>query len=153
MCNPPEWHIIIALVGTVKDKIAARLSGCYISFYHHLPIRASKVQIQWKTLARLTFLLAPKRERVIIIFVLKVVCPQYTLTCSLPISDYCYFFVFKSACLNLTFTCPGQSGKCLCSTLLLEFIHHMRNMLHISVSFTINAMKENNVDFVFKIKI
>ena len=61
----------------------------------------------------MTFLLAPKRKR--LIFVLKVVCPQYTS--SLPDSGYCYFQVFQNACPNLTFACPGQSGKCLCSTL------------------------------------
>ena len=34
-------------------------------FYCHLPIRASKVQIKWRTLARMTFLIAPKRETVL----------------------------------------------------------------------------------------
>ena len=43
-------------------------------------------------------------------FVLKVVCPQYTF--SLPDSGNWYLLVFQNACPNLTFTCPGQSGKC-----------------------------------------
>ena len=89
-------------------------------FYHHLPIRASKVQIQWKTLARVTFLLAPERKRVISYVVLKVICPQ----CTVNLSDLgnCYFLVSQNACPNLTFSCPRQLGKCLCSTLVIAQI-------------------------------
>ena len=61
----------------------------------------------------MTFSLAPKEKE--LLFVLKVVCPQYTS--SLPDSGNCYFLVFQNACPNQTFTCPRQSGKCLCSTL------------------------------------
>ena len=61
----------------------------------------------------MTVLLVPKRKRVI--FVLKVVCPQYTF--SLPYSGNCYFLVFQIACPNLTLTCPGQSGKLLYSAM------------------------------------
>ena len=49
--------------------------------------------------------------------------PQYTF--SLPDSGNCYFFVFQNSCPNLTFTCPGQSGKLLCSILLLECFSSM----------------------------
>ena len=59
------------------------------------------------------FLLAPKRKR--LFFVLKVVRPHYTF--SSPDSGNCFFLVFQNACPDLTLTCPGQSGKCLCSTL------------------------------------
>ena len=34
-----------------------------------------------------------------------------------PIRQLLFLNVFQCACPNLTFTCPGQSGKCLCSTL------------------------------------
>ena len=57
----------------------------------------------------------PQKKGKKVIFVLKVVCPQYTFC--LPNSGYCYFLVFQNACPNLTSTCPRQSGKCLCSTL------------------------------------
>ena len=62
------------------------------------------------------FLFAPKRKRVI--FVLKIICPQYTF--SLPDLGNSYFSVFQNACPNLTFTCPGQSGMCLWSTLAFD---------------------------------
>ena len=52
----------------------------------------------------MTFLLAPIEK--VIFFVLKVICPQYTL--SLLDSGNCYFVVFQNACPILTFTCPGQ---------------------------------------------
>ena len=41
----------------------------HLSFYHCMPIRASKVQVQWKTLARMT----------VFLFVLKVICSQYAV--------------------------------------------------------------------------
>ena len=56
----------------------------------------------------------PKKTKVISCK-LKVVCPQYTF--SLPDLGISYFLVFQNACRNLTFTCPEQLGKCLCSTL------------------------------------
>ena len=94
------------------DSVSA---GCYISFYHHLPIWASKVQIYLKTLAQITFYLPPKEKE--LFFVLKVICPQYSF--SLPESGNCYFLVVQNACPNQIFTRPGQSGKCFkCSTLL-----------------------------------
>ena len=106
----PEWHYCYTY--TIENQKSANavqnlwhLTGCYMHFYHHLPTNLIK------KLAWMTFLLAPKSH----FFVLKVVCPQYTF--SLPDSGYCYFLVFQNACPNLIFICPGQSGKCLCSTL------------------------------------
>ena len=64
--------------------------------------------------------LAPERKRVIFINFLKVLCPQCTF--SLPDSGTCYFLVFQNAGPDLTFTCPGQSGKCLCSTLTVHVL-------------------------------
>ena len=43
----------------------------------------------------------PQKEKELFL-VLKVVCPQYTL--SLPNSGNCYFLVFQNACPNLTIT-------------------------------------------------
>ena len=45
------------------------------------------------------FLLAPPPPPPKVIFVLKVVCPQYTF--SLPDLGNCYSLVFQNACLNL----------------------------------------------------
>ena len=65
----------------------------------------------------MTFYLPPIEKS--FLFLLIVVCPQYTF--SLPILGNCYFLVFQNACPNMTFTCPGKSGKCLCSTLQEDF--------------------------------
>ena len=62
----------------------------------------------------MTFLLAPKRK-IIIIFVLKVICPQYTLAC--PIWATSHFLVFQNACPNLNleseFNLPQAIGQAL----------------------------------------
>ena len=42
----------------------------------------------------------------------------------------CYFLVFQNACLNLTFTCPGQSGKRLCSILHILWYSNTFPLLH-----------------------
>ena len=66
----------------------------------------------------MTFLL-PLNEKDLF-FVLKVMCPQCTF--SLPESGNCYFLIVQNAGLNLTFTCLGQLGRCLCSTLQNDFL-------------------------------
>ena len=77
------------------------------------------------TLAWMTFLIAPKRKIVIFLYWKSsyVLCiSQCTL--SLPDLGNCYFLVFQNACSNLTYTCPGQSGTCLCSTLQQQTTYH-----------------------------
>ena len=88
--------------------------GNYVSFNLHLPIWASKVKKLWKTLARMTSLLAPKRT-CFLFFYWKSYVRNTLLSFSWPDSGNCYFLVFQNACTNLTFNCPGQSGKCLCT--------------------------------------
>ena len=69
----------------------------------------------------MTFFLAPRRKRVM--FVLKVVCPQYTF--SLPDSGKVISWSFQNACRNLTFTMylpPSNRVKAynfVCSTLVV----------------------------------
>ena len=58
-------------------------------------------------------LLAPERKRKKLFVVLKDMSTIDLYTFSLPNSGNCYFLVFQNACPNLTFTCPGQAGKCL----------------------------------------
>ena len=104
-----SWNFSLLIYKVVDSfwKLRLHYSGCYISFYHHLPIRASKVQkFNEKHLPEWHFYL-PLKERVI--FCIESLCPQYTF--SLPDSGSCYFLVFQNACLNLSFTCPRQSGK------------------------------------------
>ena len=81
-------------------------SGCYVSFYHHLPIWASKVhvhislkKIYLKILPDLPFYLRAQKEKELFFLVLKVDLGN------------CYFLVFLNACPNLTFNCSGQSGN------------------------------------------
>ena len=56
------------------------LSGCYISFYHHLPIRASKVKNLMTTLARWHFYLPPK-EKVFCVLYWKLYVHNTLLAC------------------------------------------------------------------------
>ena len=89
----------------------------------------------------MTILLASKRKQVI--YVLKVVhvCPQYTF--SLPDSANFYFLVFQNTCPNLTFTCPGHSGKCLCSTLC---IHVYFVIMYVSLELYNMCICDNHFD-------
>ena len=41
----------------------------------------------------------------------------YNTLLACPIRATVIFWSFKHACPNLTFTCPRQSDKCICSTL------------------------------------
>ena len=107
-------HVYLELLAQITSYFK-QSSWCYISFYHQIYIK--NTNLIKRTLVRMPVLLAPKRKRVI--FVLNIVCPQYTFCFCLPDSGNCYFLVFQNACPNLTFTCPEQSGKCLCSTLQL----------------------------------
>ena len=82
----------------------------------------------------MTFLLVPKEKY--LFFVLKVLCTQCSF--SLPDSGNCYFLVFQNACPNLTFTCPGQLGKCFGSTL-----HYYMNTI-------LGTQEESESDCQFK---
>ena len=58
----------------------------------------------------MTVLLAPKRKKVIFCIESQI-GSQYTF-CLSDLGN-CYLLSFQNACPNLTFTCPGQSGKVL----------------------------------------
>ena len=109
----PTWCNILspnyAIIGRER-KITRRYpgAGCYITFCHHLPIRASKVQIQWKTLAQMSFLLAPKRKSYFLYWKLYT-CTQYSF--SLPDSGNCYFLVFQNACPRWLLLAPGNRAS------------------------------------------
>ena len=95
-----------------RPQYVALYAGCYISFYHHLSIWASKVQK--KNTCPNDFYL-PQREKSP--FCIESHMSIILYTNSLPDLGNCYSLIFQNTCPNLTFTCPGQSGKYLCSTL------------------------------------
>ena len=63
----------------------------------------------------------PQKKKTLF-FVLKVVCPQYTLlACPIWATGTSWTFKMLARFLHRS-TCPGQSGKCLCSNLACSFV-------------------------------
>ena len=102
------------------------MSGCYIYIKFLSPLahsgKWSRNVIFKTTLARMTFLLAPKRKRVI--FCIESIYVHNTLSLA-RFGQLLFLGLVQNTCPNLTFTCPGQSGKCLCSTLTMLYLHFL----------------------------
>ena len=93
-------------------------------FHHHLPIQASKVQIWWKTLAQMAFLLAPKRKRVTFCIESRMSTRHFQLARFGQL-----FFRGLSKCLpeSWLLLAPGnQASAYKCSTLIQSLQNHTK---------------------------
>ena len=113
-----KWTVLLLGRLEINMLVLQNITTC--------PFGQVKYKFNEKHFPEWHFYLPPKEKE--LVFVLKVICPQYTF--SLPDLGNCYILVFQNACPNLTFTCPGKLGKCLCSTLQHVTIYRAPVTIH-----------------------